>query len=223
MFGNCGVGFAPCRPADRKKLIDILVSVEDIPGTALHEGIRWSWETFPEYLNSLRRLNTACDFAVMLGHVPLRLWIMGDRCNDEPTAGDLARMRVAVAEAVRAGAAGFSTSRTLMHRDVDGVPISGSYAGRAELTAIFAGLADGGGGLFEILEDFADVEKEMDWIGKLSTAFGIPVSFVLELDVSLPIYCPLAAPAPPRYRLPPRGLSLRPPPPPCYCPFATAP
>ena len=102
---------------------------------------------------------------------------MGDRYNEDPRTEDLAAMRAIVAEAVQHGAAGFSTSRTLMHRDKDGIPIAGSYAGRAELTAIFSGLADAGGGLFEILEDFADVEREMAWIGQLSAAFGIPVSF----------------------------------------------
>lgn len=177
MFGNCGIGFAPCRPLDRTQLIDILVSVEDIPGTALHAGIRWDWTTFPEYLDSLSRTETACDFLAMVGHVPIRVFAMGKRASETPTPADLVTIRGLVAEAVRAGAAGFSTSRTLMHRDLAGEVIAGSYANRDELTAIFAGIADGGGGLFEILEDFADVEKEMGWIGALSKAFGVPVSF----------------------------------------------
>lgn len=81
LFGNCGVGFAPCKPHDRKRLIDILVSVEDIPGTALHEGIKWNWESFPEYLKALSGLSTACDFMTMIGHVPLRVYVMGERSN----------------------------------------------------------------------------------------------------------------------------------------------
>lgn len=81
LFGNCGVGFAPCKPHDRKRLIDILVSVEDIPGTALHEGIKWNWESFPEYLKALSGLSTACDFMTMIGHVPLRVYVMGSRSH----------------------------------------------------------------------------------------------------------------------------------------------
>jgi N-acyl-D-amino-acid deacylase len=174
MFGNCGIGFAPCRSTDRQQLIDILVSVEDIPGTALHEGIQWSWTTFPEYLDSLAAVRAACDILTMVGHVPIRVFAMGQRASETPTAVDLVTIRNLVAEAIRHGAAGFSTSRTLMHRDLAGQVIAGSYADRDELTAIFAGIADGGGGLFEILEDFADVEKEMQWIGSLSKGEPVP-------------------------------------------------
>jgi hypothetical protein len=151
MFGNCGVGFAPCRPESREKLIDVLEGVEDIPGSALHVGIQWSWETFPEYLATLSATQTACDFAVLLPHVPLRVFVMGERCDEVPTGEDLAAMRRLVAEAMQAGAIGFSTSRTLLHRDLHGTVIPGTYADRAELTALMAGMADGGGGLFEIL------------------------------------------------------------------------
>ena len=155
MFGNCGVGFAPCRPDSRDKLIEVLEGVEDIPGSALHEGIQWSWESFPEYLDALAETSTACDFVVLLPHVPLRVYTMGDRCDEAPTQEDLDNMREIVAEAMAAGAVGMSTSRTLLHRDLNGTVIPGTYADRAELTALMAGMADGGGGLFEILEDFA--------------------------------------------------------------------
>ena len=200
MFGNCGVGFAPCRPDSRDKLIEVLegaqkkswplwsytctprlirsaAGVEDIPGSALHEGIQWSWESFPEYLDALAETSTACDFVVLLPHVPLRVYTMGDRCDEAPTQEDLDNMREIVAEAMAAGAVGMSTSRTLLHRDLNGTVIPGTYADRAELTALMAGMADGGGGLFEILEDFADLDVEQDWLGKLSRNFGIPVSF----------------------------------------------
>jgi N-acyl-D-amino-acid deacylase len=172
-----GVGFAPCKPEAREKLIEVLEGVEDIPGSALHEGIQWSWESFPEYLETLSANPTACDFAVLLPHVPLRVYVMGDRCDDAPTSEDLDHMRQIVAEAMQAGAIGLSTSRTLLHRDLNGTVIPGTYADRAELTALMAGMADGGGGLFEILEDFADLDVEQDWLSKLSQNFGIPVSF----------------------------------------------
>ena len=142
-FGNCGVGFSPCRKEDRQTLIDILEGVENIPGTALAEGMKWRWETFPEYMNFLSTLNCATDFAVMIGHVPIRLYVMGkDRCHDKPRKDDLVKMRKIVAEAVRAGALGISTSRTLLHRDLQGVVIPGSYAGRPELCALMSGLSD---------------------------------------------------------------------------------
>lgn len=102
---------------------------------------------------------------------------MGDRCDGVPTSEDLEQMRHVVGEAMAAGAIGFSTSRTLLHRDLNGTVIPGTYADRAELTALMAGMADGGGGIFEILEDFADLDVEQDWLSKLSQNFGIPVSF----------------------------------------------
>lgn len=154
--------------------------MENIPGTALAEGMKWRWETFPEYMNFLSTLQCASDFSVMIGHVPLRLYVMGkERCHDKPERKDLVKMRHLVAEAIRAGALGISTSRTLLHRDLQGVVIPGSYAGRAELCALMSGLSDGGGGLFEILDDFADLKIEMEWIGAVCKAFRCKVSIAL--------------------------------------------
>lgn len=122
------MGFSPCRKEDRQTLIDILEGVENIPGSALAEGMKWKWETFPEYMNFLGKLKCATDFCVMIGHVPIRLYVMGkDRCHDKARKEDLVKMREIVAEAVRAGALGVSTSRTLLHRDLQGVVIPGSY------------------------------------------------------------------------------------------------
>ena len=174
-----GVGFAPCRPEDREKLIGLLERVEDIPGTALHEGMTWAWTTFPEYLDFLDTLPTACDFLAMACHVPIRVHVMGDRAEKTATPEELAAMRALVAEAVDAGAVGLSTTRTLLHRDLEGTVVPGTYADRLELTELMAGLAQGGGGLFEMAQDFANHEVEMDWITTLSAAFGVPVRRVL--------------------------------------------
>ena len=184
LFGNCGVGFAPCRAGDREKLIEILEGVEDIPGSALHEGIQWSWETFEEYCETLSRREAACDFLAMVGHVPLRVYAMGrDRAwNKEATPADLAKMRGLVAAAVEAGACGVSTSRTLLHRDLGGAVIPGTYAGRRELATLMCGVADAGGGLFEILDDTADVDVWTEWVGSLSRATQVPVSFAFATN-----------------------------------------
>eukprot|EP00040_Diaphanoeca_grandis_P044093 m.11254 g.11254 ORF g.11254 m.11254 type:complete len:668 (+) comp8728_c0_seq1:47-2050(+) len=177
VFGNCGVGFAPCRTKDRGFLLSALEGVEDIPGVVMTEGMTWSWESYKDYMDTLSSLDTAADFMTFLGHVPLRVFVMGtDRCHGPATDNDLVKMRTVVADAIRFGAAGVSTSRTLMHRDVDSNIIPGTYALRNELIALYSGMADAGGGLFEILEDFADMGRELDWIKCLSLAFHIPAS-----------------------------------------------
>ena len=122
--------------------------------------------------------------------IPVLFWqvyVMGDRCDGVPTSEDLEQMRRIVGEAMVAGAIGLSTSRTLLHRDLNGTVIPGTYADRAELTALMAGMADGGGGIFEILEDFADLDVEQDWLSKLSKSFGIPVSFAFYGALHQPI------------------------------------
>ena len=106
--GNCGVGFAPVRPGQENWLVELMEGVEDIPGTALHEGIQWEWESFPEYLETLSATPTACDFAVLLPHVPLRVYTMGDRCDAAPTQADLDAMRRLVGEAMAVKAAGLA-------------------------------------------------------------------------------------------------------------------
>jgi N-acyl-D-aspartate/D-glutamate deacylase len=120
--GNCGVGFAPCRPSDRDALIRLMEGVEDIPGTALAEGLPWTWETYSEFLDAVDREPHDLDFGVYVPHGPLRLYAMGSRCvaGEPATEDDIATMRVLLEEGIRAGALGFSTSRTLMHRSSDG-------------------------------------------------------------------------------------------------------
>jgi len=122
VMGNCGVGFAPCRPADHQTLIDVMEGVEDIPGIVMAEGLDWSWETFPEYLDALEARRRDIDVAAFLGHAPLRVYVMGQRGIDrEPaTAADLAEMRRLTREAVEAGALGVASSRIFVHRMKDG-------------------------------------------------------------------------------------------------------
>ena len=122
VVGNCGVGFAPVRPGGQERLVEIMEGVEDIPGTALHEGIQWSWETFPEYLDALDGLEYSMDVAAFLPHVPVRVYVMGERgvANEDATTDDIAEMAQHVREAIAAGAVGFSSSRSLNHKDLDG-------------------------------------------------------------------------------------------------------
>src|SRR5581483_4217814 len=130
VMGNCGVGFAPARPDRRAWLIGLMEGVEDIPGAALEAGIRWDWESFPEYLDALDRMPRALDVGAQVPHGALRAYVMGERgAADEPaTADDIAAMARLVEEALRAGALGFTTSRTIGHRGVDGRPVPGTFA-----------------------------------------------------------------------------------------------
>ncbi len=151
--GNCGVGFAPVRPGDEARLVELMEGVEDIPGTALHEGIQWEWETFPQYLDALERREFTMDVAAFLPHAPLRLYVMGERGerNEDATADDIAAMAEHVRAAVRAGAVGFSTSRSLNHKTLDGEYVPGTFASFDELVGLAQALVDAGGGLFEVV------------------------------------------------------------------------
>jgi len=122
LLGNCGVGFAPCRTEDRDKLIRLMEGVEDIPGTALHEGMDWQWETFPEYMDAIDTKPHTIDFAVMMPHDPLRVYAMGDRAvfNEPANDSDIAKMRELTREALEAGALGFSIGRSDFHKSSDG-------------------------------------------------------------------------------------------------------
>jgi N-acyl-D-aspartate/D-glutamate deacylase len=191
IMGNCGVGFAPAQPDRHDWLIGLMEGVEDIPGTALAEGMQWEWETFPEYLDALERRQWTVDVGTQVPHGAVRAYVMGDRGakNEVATAEDIAAMRVIVREALEAGAFGFSTSRTLGHRAVDGEPVPGTFAGEDELLGIGMALKDAGRGIFELApigsagEMLVDVRGEVDWMRRVSAANGQPVTFVvLQVD-----------------------------------------
>ena len=191
VMGNCGVGFAPAAPDRHEWLIGLMEGVEDIPGTALAEGIEWEWETFPEYLDALDRRHWTVDVGTQIPHGAVRAYVMGDRGakNEAATAEDIEAMRAIVRDALRAGALGFSTSRTLGHRAIDGEPVPGTFAAEDELFGVGAALGDAGAGVFELApfgvanEHMDDPWQEMDWMRRLSAAIGRPVSFAfLQVD-----------------------------------------
>ena len=155
LMGNCGVGFAPCRPEDHDVLVDVMAGVEDIPGVVMTDGLPWNWETFPEYLNALESRRRDIDIAAYLPHSPLRVYVMGQRGADcEPaTPEDLALMRKLAAEAIDVGALGVSSSRFAFHKTGSGAPIPTYDAAYDEIAAIVGGVADAGGGLLQFIPD----------------------------------------------------------------------
>jgi N-acyl-D-amino-acid deacylase len=187
VMGNCGVGFAPAKPDEHEWLIGLMEGVEDIPGAALSEGIRWGWETFPEFLDFLDTQTLAIDIGTQVPHGAVRGYVMGERgAHNEPaTPDDIEAMARIVREGIEAGALGVSTSRTIAHRAIDGEPVPGTYAAEDELFALGRALRDAGAGVFELApagvmgEDLAASEKEMDWMRRLSRETGRPVTFAL--------------------------------------------
>jgi N-acyl-D-amino-acid deacylase len=187
VMGNCGVGFAPAQPDRHDWLIGLMEGVEDIPGTALAEGIEWEWETFPEYLDALERRRWTMDVGTQVPHAAVRAYVMGERGarNEAATAEDIEAMRAIVLEAIRAGALGFSTSRTMGHRAIDGELVPGTFAAEDELFGIGSALSEAGAGVFELAplgsagEMLADVMQEVDWMRRLSAGIGRPVSYAL--------------------------------------------
>ncbi len=181
VMGNCGVGFAPAKRDRHAWLIGLMEGVEDIPGTALAEGIRWEWETFPEYLDAIDRQARVLDVGAQVPHGSVRAYVMGERGakNEAATAEDIAAMAAIVRDGIAAGALGFSTSRTLLHRAVDGEPVPGTFAAADEVLGIGAALGDLGAGVFEMASDLAPEEKEFAWMRELSLRTQRPVTFAL--------------------------------------------
>lgn len=181
MFGNCGVGFAPVRMRDHRELIDLMEAIEEIPGTALEEGVRYDWESFPEYLDALERQPRTIDIAAQVPHHPLRVYVMGERAlrREPATAEDIATMRHLTREALAAGAFGFTTSRTNSHKTHTGDFVPGRYSEVQELVGIGSCLADFDYGAFGMNSDFDDEEGEMRWVTELARETGRPVWFLL--------------------------------------------
>lgn len=179
VMGNCGVGFAPAAPDRREWLIQLMEGVEDIPGTALAEGMSWNWESFPEYLDELERMPRVMDIAAQVPHGAVRGYVMGERGadNEEATAQDIAAMAAIVEEALRAGAVGFSTTRTVLHRAKDGQLAAGTTASVDELLGIGDALGAAGTGVFEVASDMIDPASEFEWMAEVSRRSGRPVTF----------------------------------------------
>jgi N-acyl-D-amino-acid deacylase len=179
VMGNCGVGFAPAAPDRHQWLIELMEGVEDIPGTALTEGIQWEWESFPEYLDALDRRQYVLDIGTQVPHGAVRGYVMGDRSgvNNPATADDLAAMANLVADGLRAGALGFSTSRTPLHKSKSGELVPGTMVESDELFAIAAAMQDVGHGVFQFAPEHAILpEREWPWMRELASRYGRTVS-----------------------------------------------
>ena len=179
VMGNCGVGFAPAAPDRHQWLIELMEGVEDIPGTALAEGMKWNWETFPEYLDALEEMPRTVDVGTHVPHGAVRAYVLGDRERPGavPTAEDIQAMAKIVEEGVRAGALGFSTSRTVLHRSIDGEVVPGTTATKEELIEIGRALGRAGHGVFEMASDMRREWDEFGWMGALSRETGLPCTF----------------------------------------------
>ncbi len=179
VMGNCGVGFAPAKPDKHDWLIGLMEGVEDIPGTALAEGMTWNWETFPEYLDELERLPRTVDIGTHVPHGAVRAYVMDERGarSDVPTEHEIARMSKIVEEGLRAGALGFSTSRTILHKSVDGELVPGTTATKEELIGIGRAMGRVGYGVFEMASDLKRDWNEFEWMGELSRETKLPVTF----------------------------------------------
>ncbi len=181
VMGNCGVGFAPAKPDSHDWLIGLMEGVEDIPGAALSEGINWAWESFPEYLDALESHPRVIDIGAQVPHGAVRAYVMGERGanNEKATAQDLEEMGRIVEAGIRAGALGFTTSRTVLHRSIEGEAVPGTFADEAEIFAIGQALGRAGSGVFEMASDLMPEGKELDWVRRLSKEVGRPITFAL--------------------------------------------
>jgi len=180
VMGNCGVGFAPVKPEDREFLIELMEGVEDIPGAALAEGIDWQWETFPEYLDALEKIPRAIDVAAQVPHGAIRAYVMGDRCNKDyaPTKAEVDEMAALVREGVQAGALGFSSSKTLLHKDIHGEYMPGTFSGSEEMLALGLGMKGLNNAVFELVSDHLGEDEEWAWVTDFQKQTGLTVTLI---------------------------------------------
>jgi N-acyl-D-amino-acid deacylase len=186
IMGNCGVGFAPVRPDGHTELIELMEGVEDIPGTALSEGIDWRWESFPEYLDVLEQGRWSVDIGTQIAHGPVRSYVCRGNPGGDADADEVAAMARIVREAIEAGAFGFTTSRTFGHLALNGQPVPGTTAALDELMALGEAVAAGGGRIFEVApsglfgrDDPSVVSGEVDWMGQVAERTGLTVMFIM--------------------------------------------
>ena len=186
VMGNCGVGFAPVRPTDHDLLIELMEGVEDIPGVALSEGLSWEWESFPDYLDYLSKRQFDMDICAQLPHAAMRVYVMGQRGADrEPaTTQDIIEMRRLTEEAIRAGALGFTSSRTLNHRSSKGEPTPTLQAEHDELVGMANALHTIGYGVMEMISDFEDLDTEFELLKSMVGSAGRPMSISLAQGIS---------------------------------------
>jgi N-acyl-D-aspartate/D-glutamate deacylase len=191
--GNCGVGFAPVRPGAQSELVELMEGVEDIPGIALYEGIEWSWETFPQYLDLLATKRWSMDVGTHVPHGAVRAYVMGEHGirNEASNAADIAQMAAITRDAIAAGALGFSTSRILGHQSIRGLPVPGTFASEDEVFAIGEAMA-ASGSVFELVPggsvgqggmrlgaNEAQLDAELDWMARLSRRTRLPITFLV--------------------------------------------
>jgi N-acyl-D-amino-acid deacylase len=180
VMGNCGVGFAPVKPGKENFLIELMEGVEDIPGAALAEGINWKWETFAEYLDALEEMPRTMDVATQVPHGPVRAYVMGDRCNGDeaPTDDEIAQMSELVRDGIKAGALGFSSSRTLLHKDVHGEYVPGTFAGSDEMLQLGLAMKGLDHGIFELVSDNLGDDDEWQWVKQFAKETGKKVTLI---------------------------------------------
>ena len=180
VMGNCGVGFAPVKPDDRDFLIELMEGVEDIPGAALSEGINWQWESFPEYLDALEAFPRAIDVATQVPHGAIRAYVMGERCNTDyaPTDDEVTQMAELVREGVAAGALGFSSSKTLLHKDIKGEYMPGTFSGHDEMLALGLGMKGLNNSVFELVSDHLGDDEEWAWVTEFQKQTGLTVTLI---------------------------------------------
>ena len=180
VMGNCGVGFAPVKPKDRDFLIELMEGVEDIPGAALSEGINWQWESFPEYLDALESFPRAIDVATQVPHGAIRAYVMGERCNSDyaPTKEEVNQMAELVREGVEAGALGFSSSKTLLHKDIKGEYMPGTFSGNEEMLALGLGMKGLNNSVFELVSDHLGEDEEWQWVKDFQKQTGLTVTLI---------------------------------------------
>lgn len=186
VMGNCGVGFAPVRPGEETFLIELMEGVEDIPGTALHAGIEWRWESFPQYLDAVAQMPRVLDVAAQVPHCALRAYVLGARAHDvDLRADEIAEMARLTREALSAGAVGFSTSRTILHRSRHGL-VPGTHSTPEELLAIGSALGEAGHGVFEMVSDLQGQEPDLSWMCDFARRTGCVLTFALAQTLMQP-------------------------------------